>query len=258
MEEKLHLAETNHILPRHRNTLPNRMHNGILRRQATSRKKAQRESDINLADEIEEQLREEADARCASNARTQELREKKKALQAVTGVRKRRQAGKAIKGKTASIPDGSDSSDEENTALSPLDPLDKVEDEQFPGSASQIQDDTWELDYIDNTEEPPVPSTSNLLQVPQHRLREYTPCEPIPSSSRTQSADLVIRSSAHPHHATFLTPSDNFHDPSNDDDDLFGLYYHSRASTITPRRRPPRTDADGFVMAQFLSSPPQY
>lgn len=247
------------------------MQSSILRRQGASRKKAQRDTDITLADAIEEELKAEAEARRISNERskaeaeerrisnerTKELREQKKALQGVNGIRKRRQAGKAIKGKTGNIPDGfsdeePEDSDEENTAppspskeIAPENP-ENGEDDFWPGTMSVEEDFELELEYIHRSELP-QPSSSKSIHIPSPLRNSITPTQ----SNRPSPAKPVQPSSPR----TPMTPADP--------EKLMRMRMVSRfhlPPTPTPLRRGglPSIDEHGFIIPQLLSSPQQY
>ncbi|KAG5633876.1 hypothetical protein H0H81_004637, partial [Sphagnurus paluster] len=57
------------------------MHKNILRKQGQAWKQAEHKADLELADDIDAGLQEEAELQRISQARTKELKEKKKALQ---------------------------------------------------------------------------------------------------------------------------------------------------------------------------------
>jgi hypothetical protein len=97
ISEKIAIAEHNHILPQHRNTIGQRFHTNLLRRDARNRKVDERKADTEALGDIEAELQEESDARRKSMAYTQLLKEKRKALN-VAGIKQRR-GGKAAKGK---------------------------------------------------------------------------------------------------------------------------------------------------------------
>ncbi|KDQ61129.1 hypothetical protein JAAARDRAFT_191240 [Jaapia argillacea MUCL 33604] len=94
IEEKMWLAETNKILPNHRNTLSHRMHSNRLRQEGRSRQREVRDDNLKQLLELEEKIEQQK----VASAQLKELKEQKKALQKATGVKKPK-AGRATKGK---------------------------------------------------------------------------------------------------------------------------------------------------------------
>ncbi|KAJ7719347.1 hypothetical protein DFH07DRAFT_761173, partial [Mycena maculata] len=97
VEEKIKLMEANCVLVNHRNTQSQRDRNNAARRASHHQQALNRVSAQNELEDIDLALQKEAEARKASTEHSKELREKKKALQMTSGVKKTKKQGEKDK-----------------------------------------------------------------------------------------------------------------------------------------------------------------
>lgn len=142
VEAKLGQAEEDCILPNNRNTKPERDHNNRKRKEARSRKATERQTAQEDLEDLDAQIESAAAAGKASQALAKELREKRKALQAVTGVKQKKSSnGPRGKDRVINVDDVAESAE------------------------LQVVCDTIPLDHIDEEKE----NNAIITSTPQHR-----------------------------------------------------------------------------------------
>jgi hypothetical protein len=102
-EDKILQTQKSCILSNKRNIVAHRDHSNQLRRDGRIRKAQEHQTNLHTFEEIEDEIAAELEARKASQAYTKELHEKKKVLQASTGIKRRRNPTKATKGKVVML-----------------------------------------------------------------------------------------------------------------------------------------------------------
>ncbi|EDR04794.1 uncharacterized protein LACBIDRAFT_330283 [Laccaria bicolor S238N-H82] len=129
VEAKLGQAEDDCILPNNRNTKPECDHNNRKRKEARSRKATERQTAQEDLEDLDAQIESAAAAGKASQALVKELREKRKALQAVTGVKQKKSSnGPCGKDRVVNVDDVAESA--ELGVISDTIPLDHPVDEE--------------------------------------------------------------------------------------------------------------------------------
>lgn len=147
VEARIKQAEKDCILTNHRNTKPERDHANRKRQESRNRLANARKDTEETLDDLEDQIQAASQAQKEAQLRAKELRERKKTLKAVSGV-KQKPTGKGSRGKARFGPGAADIADE-NTA-----PVDDSSSTPAATSGNFDFENTWDP-------QPPSPTFDN-------------------------------------------------------------------------------------------------